>query len=718
MTTTAHSNTFNNYADGPQVGTNNGVIHTSIYHYNAGDPPEKKFEMALTYLRGGQPREAEKILEELRHQPDLTTRFHYHYVLSILSERTLNELPPTEFNRIFTSLRSAAALPQDVGGYKHALKVIELLLSHIERQDRQSVPSSEELAGAFQEFSDLPQDRQDGIARHMDMILDGAIQDVLDTSVAAIAASRRMDNRRAQRVWLFFQPHPAPPLLAGLEKQPFDFPKWAMAVLGGLATLLGLFAVLGDITEPVQAPPAARWFSLLMVLGGGFLLIWFRLEAKLKDNLRAVKEAEYSALHRTAPGKVPLWKIEEIKGHVERAFNAERPPRKNNRDHYNLDNPNGDNPNEKNWDRDTAGLMLTMIDWFVRVYGSTGTRPNGLIWLIGWHTSRVKERWEAGTLTDFRRELKTPWYAKLLPPVGAIIAVLGVLALAGMGAMGSALLLGAGIALSAAGTVEVVTRLRARARWRAEFAELVREEEQAYQGWLDMLRDRPSDDEMAYWLDFDLMHLKSKAMRSAQLSSKDMICHVELTEGTSYALRARDQRAPVRYSDYLVKIFLLTDGGVHETEYELDFRTGTVRDPHHMSFRYDALASARLAEVSVQWAPGNRRVRKLADGSYQVGDQMTFQQALWLSLVNGEEISVLIDDFLGLTDSGDDQSKLREMALQSSGVQSALHILQAVAREGRQWISRQRARRRRWWEDYHEKKALELDIAPRRREIG
>lgn len=703
MTTTANTSTFNNYADGPQVGVNQGVIHTSIYHYSVGDPPERKFEVALTYLRGGQPREAEKILEELRHQPDLTTRFHYHYVLSILSERTLNELPPREFNRIFTSLRAAAALPQDVGSYKDALKVIELLLSYIERQDRQSTPSADELADAFQEFSALPQDRQDEIARHMDMILDGAIQDVLDDSVASIASSRRMDNRRAQRAWLFFQPHPAAPQLAGLEKMPFDFPKWAMLVVGGLAVLLGLPAVIGDIIGPLEAPAGAPWFSLLMVVGGGFLLIWFRVLAKLMDVLREVKEAEYSALHRTAPGTVPQWKIDEIQSYVEGRFAKERPPRRDTRyDH------NGQQAGEKDWDRDTAGLVLTTIDWFVRVYGGIREiRPPALIWLIGWHVSRIKERWEAGTLTDFRRELKTPWYAKVLVPVGAILAVLGTLALVGMGATSSALTLGIGIGLGAAG-IEVVTRLRARAQWRREFAELLREEQQAYEGWLELLRDRPSDDEMAYWLDFDLMHLKSRAMRSAQLSSKDMICHVELTEGTAYALRARDQRAPVRYSDYYVKIFLLTDGGVHETEYELDFKTGTVRDPHHMSFRYDALASARLAEVSVQWAHG-RRIRKLADGTHQVADQMIFQQALWLSLVNAEEISVLIDDFRGLTDSGDDQSKLREMALQSSGVQSALHILQAVAREGREWITRQRARRKRWWEDYYEKKALELD---------
>lgn len=708
MTTTTN-HTFNNYADGPQIGVNHGVIHTSIYHYSVGDPPERKFEVALTYLRGGQPREAEKILEELRHQPDLTTRYHYHYVLSILSERTLNELPPREFNRIFTSLRSAAALPQDVGAYKNALKVIELLLSYIERQDRQSTPSADELADAFHEFSALPQDRQDEIARHMDMILDGAIQDVLDDSVASIAASRRMDNRRAQRAWLFFQPHPAAPQLAALEKMPFDFPKWAMLVIGGLAALLGLLAVLGDVTGALNAPAGARWFSLLLVVGGGFLLIWFRLRAKLMDLLREVKEAEYSALHRTAPANVPQWKIDDIRSFVEATFAKERPPRRDNRYEH-----NGQQQNEKDWDRDTAGLLLTKIDWFVRVYGGIKEiRPPALIWLIGWHTSKIKERWEAGTLTDFRSELKTPWYAKVLAPIGAIAAVLGTLALVGMGATSSALTLGIGIGLSAAG-IEIVSRLLARARWRAEFAELLREEEKAYQGWLDMLRDRPSDDEMAYWLDFDLMHLKSRAMRSAQLSSKDMICHVELTEGTAYALRARDQRAPVRYSDYYVKIFLLTDGGVHETEYELDFKTGTVRDPHHMSFRYDALASARLAEVSVQWA-GNRRIRKLADGTHQVGDQMIFQQALWLSLVNAEEISVLIDDFRGLTDSGDDQSKLREMALQSSGVQSALHILQAVAREGREWIARQRARRKRWWEDYYEKKALELDGGPRHR---
>ena len=65
-------------------------------------------------------------------------------------------------------------------------------------------------------------------------------------------------------------------------------------------------------------------------------------------------------------------------------------------------------------------------------------------------------------------------------------------------------------------------------------------------------------------------------------------------------------------------------------------------------------------------------------------------------------------------------TKLREIAQQSSGVQSALHILQAVAREGREWISRQRDRRQRRWQDFAEQRQFQELRSGReqRREIG
>jgi hypothetical protein len=124
------------------------------------------------------------------------------------------------------------------------------------------------------------------------MILNGAVQDELDASIAGLASRRRMDNRRENRVWLYFQPDPAPPLLAVPEKLKIDFPKWAIFVLGGLAALWGLVEVIGFITGPTATEPgAAMWLSLLLLLGGGFLFVWFRIQAKVAALRRGVREA-------------------------------------------------------------------------------------------------------------------------------------------------------------------------------------------------------------------------------------------------------------------------------------------------------------------------------------------------------------------------------------------------------------------------------------------
>ncbi len=711
MTATT-TNNFHNHGDvDTQVGVNNGVIHkTSIYNNDVGEPPETKFENALTYLRGGQPRMAERLLEQVRQAGLVSIRFHYYYVLTILSDRTLNELPPSEFKKIVFELAGAKTSPETPGEYHRALWVVERLIAYIERQDRTADPSGGELHEVSTAFRELPAARQQEIARHLDMILDGAVQDSLDASIAVLAEQRRMDNRREHRAWLYFQPEPAPPLLAEPAKAPVDVKNWAMFVLGALAALWGLVRLFDFLTG---AAPASAWIALLASLAWAFILVWFRIQAKVMDRRRGVREARLRGWNEGPPPEVPHWKIEEISWRVHSAFDAERPPKRTVRHHVNPKNPEP----QKDWDADTAGLRVSMVDWFVRIYGATRTEPSGLMWLIRWHTRRIREQWQADELHAFRKELKTPWYAKALPVAGVVLLVLFGLSLIGM-RPGPGALFAIGLGVCAFGASEVLATFRVRAALRADYAEQLREEEEAYRGWLELLRDRPSDDEIAYWLRFDVLHLKCRAMRRSQLSSKDIICHVELTEGAPGALRARDRMAPVRYSEYWVKVFLLTSGGVHETEYWLDFFNGNVHDPHDMSFRYDAVASATLNEVGVQFAGKRRHIVRMGD-NVQVGDQFTFQQAMQLSLVNSQDIYVLVDDFRGMTDESEDQGKLREIAQQSSGVQSALHILQAVAREGREWISRQRARRERRWQDFAEQQqVLELRSGwEQRREI-
>lgn len=483
MTTT--TNSFDNRGDvETQVGVNNGIIHkTSIYNNNVGEPPEKKFANALTYLRGGQPRMAEQLLEQVRQAGLTSIRFHYYYLLSILSDRTLNELTPHEFRKIVFALQSAKSMPEDnePGGYRDALAVIERLIAYIEQQDRAADPTGAQIEAVSQSFQGLAAPRQEEIARHLDMILDGAVQDSLDAAIAALAQQQRMEDRRANRAWLYFQPEPAPPLLAEPAKPGVDLPKWAMFVLGGLAAVWGLVLVVGFMTGPeTVAPGVTMWFSLLLVLGGVFLFVWFRIQAKVMDRRRAVREARWQGVHEPAPREVPAWKIQEFQWYVDLYVATQRPRKRNVRQHVN----NVDAEPEKDWDRDTAGLRISLIDWLVRIYGATRTEPSGLEWLVRFHVARMKDQWQAGQLLDFRKELRTPWYAKVLPPVGAVVAVLCTLALIGMGMPGPAVLLGIGLGVGAVGAAEVLSTFRLRAALRAEYAAQLRDEEDNYRGWL------------------------------------------------------------------------------------------------------------------------------------------------------------------------------------------------------------------------------------------
>jgi hypothetical protein len=73
-----------------------------------------------------------------------------------------------------------------------------------------------------------------------------------------------------------------------------------------------------------------------------------------------------------------------------------------------------------------------------------------------------------------------------------------------------------------------------------------------------------------------------------------------------------------------------------------------------------------------------------------------------LTLLNSEDIRVTVENFTERTDTNpENDSHLMRTALYTSGVASALHVLEAVAAEGRDWINRERERRERGSQDLY-----------------
>jgi hypothetical protein len=157
----------------------------------------------------------------------------------------------------------------------------------------------------------------------------------------------------------------------------------------------------------------------------------------------------------------------------------------------------------------------------------------------------------------------------------------------------------------------------------------------------------------------------------------------------------------MRYSRYVILVFLLTHSGVREIEVDLDFLKADVHDERRTSFRYDALSAARVAEVGVRYADGWHYQILNGDNAVLQQMQSVRKRAFRLTLVSGEQISVVAEGFEGLTDeSVENEAMLQRLALESSGIAGALHVLEAVSAEGRDWIAREQERRRRRSEDW------------------
>ena len=134
------------------------------------------------------------------------------------------------------------------------------------------------------------------------------------------------------------------------------------------------------------------------------------------------------------------------------------------------------------------------------------------------------------------------------------------------------------------------------------------EEQRRFQEWQRELDGRPTDEEMARWLDYDKFFIKNLAMRDRNLVNRNLVTHAILTEDRWPCRSARIlvRAAPVFY--YRVTVFLLTEGGVRQVQMDLDFCTGRVSNPHSTSFPYEKIAWAKVAEAGWRFDSRGRHV--------------------------------------------------------------------------------------------------------------
>ena len=718
---------FTNQAYGyAHVGVQAGVVNGDVHLYDVrGDLPKEKYRVALNCLDGNMPRRAEELINEAVAAGfvcDLEARFTanhvaYHWALAVLSGRSFDHLGPQDF----ASLQRAAkaAQPDQADEWTTALDVVTRLINCLLRQEQAGSTDLAEFGGALSAFEALPRVRRDEIRRHLDMILVGGIQDQLDAIYAEEVRAQRTGRGRDKRVWKFFQPVPERPRARMPEAPVLEGSKRAMAVCGGVACGAGLLLCLGVI---VGHSATAAVVVVALFAGGGYA-VWrfgisrFAATGRLADAERA--HGVYGPVTRYGfgPPKLAGYKTagadeeedtEDVKQAKARQWEFRRLLAAYVEYRFYKEAPDGSKAQQR-WAMDTAGLKATLTNELIGLYDEPPAEPGAVNWLVKWQVSQIARRWRAGELYGYREELRTPAATAIGLAAGATGLCIGAfIALAEMfraqaaaDALLSAALAGFGCWLLVKSRADVYLAQRHRLPAdRAEVQQRLHAEKQEYEKWEQILSDRPSDAEMARWLDYDKMYVKTLAMNQHGLTNRDIIAHAVLTEAGYWRRRARILNGPWRYSSYIISLFLLTEAGVRQVTHDLAFATGVVSNQRRTNFRYDAIAAARVAELGIRFDRGHRQVILLDDNNRNRDNEiqsLILSHGFQLSLVSGQAITVVVENFDdGLLDRmREDPRRLFELALDTSGVAGALRILEAVAAEGREWITQERERRGR-----------------------
>lgn len=693
-----------------QIGVVEGdaVFHKyeTIYRVASDDTAEQKYRVARNHLDGGGPRVAEELIGQALNAGLATTEVAYYYALSVLSQRPVNQLGAQELDKLEHAIGTARRFGPDE--WTEALDVVkDQVLRALSVGDKNG-PSAGDPRIAY-DLQGIPQARQEEIFRHLDMIRDGVTQDHLDRWNAENVEAGRLKDDRTERAWKYFHPDPTEPRRATpipLEHGTLRSVAWTRAVLGlaGFGTAVVLSAVVsGEI--------AFLLLPVITILLGATTAVWFgslvtttkirrRMKAQHDDLPERLDKLDDSYKSLPEPYKL----ADELVWRVRYYFSARYIQRR----YFSPTRPA--TLNKKKWAADTKQIQAVLHARLVRLYAFNKVPPATLNWLIRWHAQRTFEQWRADTLADSRKELRTEPMAVLAQCLGTAIAGSGAIVLIAAAQR-------FGLALTALSMLTVLTGLvaclgittvlghrRAMARESVELDQLYEDELREFERWRERLSDRPDDLEMARWLENDKSHLKARAIRRCGLGNRDIIAHIVLTEGQWLAKRARVAHGPPRFSKYTVLVFLLTVNGVRGVVHDLDFETAAIYHERRKAFGYGALTSVNVSENGFQSSKEGQQhlVRLGADVLLTDRTSLVLHRWLQLSLVNQQDIEIMVNNFEGLLDNtiDEDQSYLIDLDFDSSGVAVALHILEAVAAEGPAWIAWERDLRNRRWADW------------------
>ncbi|MFI0482522.1 hypothetical protein [Actinomadura sp. 9N215] len=335
------------------------------------------------------------------------------------------------------------------------------------------------------------------------------------------------------------------------------------------------------------------------------------------------------------------------------------------------------NTSRSAWLAGTAGIRRSVRDEIVDVYREQRTGVEKIAWLIRYRVSEVRRQWENGTLWNYQQELSPPLAIKVVTLLGLAVLTSGTIWTVGRAAPTApastitstflALLAGA---LASRAWLQIFVEHQRYAADKAEATRIQKGCEAAFRRWKLKLADKPTDPDMAAWLDHDRKVLLDEALHHYGLTMSDMIAHAFIETAGSPTKRARVHKGPWRYTRYRLLLFLLTKDGVRQLSADLDFERGTFHDRARTNYRYEAVAAVR--------------VRQADDGDH------SFE----LALVNGELVKAeMLAAAMEELQVDETLATVSETTLDAAGLGHTLHVMEGIAAEGKCWIEQERQRK-------------------------
>jgi hypothetical protein len=644
-------NRVTNLADGnANIGFQAGTVHNATVYQVAEDAaPDEKFRKGVNYLGGGMPEKARELIGDAIAQGFDTNEVWFHWLLAMLSDRTLRQFSDEDFAQLNTARMHIPLHRTDE--WTDGLRVISSLLNSLDKPQT-------DISSIVEEFDDLDKDQHDKILRHLELFLKGPLEDELWARTLQRVKADQLDHGRKDRVWKFFQPdprqarfrRPVPVRMAALD--------WIRTVSMSAVFVVAVGYLGWLLLGRGQVLPLLAYYVGLACAGVCSVcgLDWHRRQARLREKEQIFRSPRL----RIGPPEGGF--ADDVDKLFAKYFARYRP----------------DLADRTRWANDTAGIHRYLRDEMVEVYRDTATSAPEIAWLIRHLVRDVASRWTKGTLFEHRKKLRTPGATR----AACVLAVLLLLPCAAWSA-GNALVAAPLMGLLAVFSA-VVAGVIAAKRWsllvvrRYNYTADLEEYQQRkaaasveLRRWMRRLRDKPHDAEMADWLDCDRRVLMDQAMTVYKLAPSKVIAHAFIAAPAARTKKARYPFGPWRYSRYKLLVFLLTADGVRQAVVDLNFERGSFHDWRRLNYRFDAVATVEVSEKD--------------------NHERTFE----LCLLNNQQVELRVTEASTGQVGGiwqEDPEALSDIALDATGLSNTLYVLEGVAAEGKEWIEHERRR--------------------------